>query len=302
MQLLNEIIEAATDPKTSVADTLRKCIVLAFELKNEQLKTWAEAELNGYNKNNSVPEYRKLNLHSTGNFQGPFGAWIPGRPLPMAALEEKDRKYLVPTVLSAPIAAYEANLAQSENKGSFSINWPPDLIARYQGKYMDGYVLAQAWQELPPSALTAIVDTVKNKMLRFALELRDEVGAAGDKPQDVPREKIDRAVTNIIFGGTNIIAGTAKDFTQIGSIHIAKGDLGAMADALGTLGIEQSQIAEATNTILKDGKPAAGELGPSVKSWLGTIGEKLGSAGLKIGTGAATQLVTEWILQYWGLK
>jgi hypothetical protein len=260
MKLLNEIIEAATDPKTSVADTLRKCMVLAFELKNKQLKTWSEAELNGYNRNDSVPEYRRLHLHSRGNFQGPGGAWIPGRPLPMAVLDEKDRKYLNPAILNAPIAAYEANLVQGGDKGVFSINWPPDLIARYQGKYMDGYVLAQAWQELPPSALTAMVDTVKNKMLRFALEIRGEVGAAGDKPQDVPKETIDQAVTNIILGGTNIITGTAKDFTQIGSIHIAKGDLGAIADALSTLGIDRSQIDDATNAILKDGEPAAGEL------------------------------------------
>lgn len=138
MKLLNEIIEAATDPKVSVAVTLRRCLILAFELKNEKLKGWVEKELNGYAKGDDVPDYRKMHLHSKGNFQGPFGAWIPSRPLPIVVLEEKHRKYLDPAILSEPIASYEENVGMKENEGQFVMNWSPDLIARYQGKMYSG--------------------------------------------------------------------------------------------------------------------------------------------------------------------
>jgi hypothetical protein len=47
MKLLNEIIDAATDTTQPVANILRKCLILAFELKNEKLKAWVEGELNG---------------------------------------------------------------------------------------------------------------------------------------------------------------------------------------------------------------------------------------------------------------
>lgn len=302
MNLLNEIIEAATDPKVSVAATLRKCLILAFELKNEKLKTWVEAELNGYEKGGDVPDYRKMHLHSKGNFQGPAGAWIPSRPLPMAVLEEKHRKYLDPAIMSEPIASYEANMPLKESEGEFVMNWAPDLIARYQGKFIQGYALAQAWQELPAGAIVSIVDSVRNRVLRFSLELRDELGLVNDEPKKVPVEKVDQAVINYIFGGTNIISGTATDFTQVGSIHISKGDVGGFTNALKTLGISQEHIDEAIHALLTDGAPKSETLGSAATGWLKTIGGKLGTAGLKIGTAAATELATKWMLQYWGLN
>lgn len=88
------------------------------------------------------------------------------------------------------------------------------------------------------------------------MELRDELGLVNDEPKKV--DKVDQAVNNYIFGGTNIIAGTAKDFTQVGSIQISKGDLGGFADALKTLGISQKHIEEATLALLADGPPKSG--------------------------------------------
>src|SRR4029078_5903796 len=119
--LLDEIIDAATDPKESVAETLRKCLILAFKLKNEKLKRWVEGELNGFSRDGEIPEYRKISLHSKGNFQG-YGAWMPNRPLPMGTLEEKHRKILEPAILSEPIASYEANAAK-QCEGHFILNW-----------------------------------------------------------------------------------------------------------------------------------------------------------------------------------
>jgi len=38
MQLLDEIIQGAVDDKTSLSVLLRKCLLLAHQLKNEKLK------------------------------------------------------------------------------------------------------------------------------------------------------------------------------------------------------------------------------------------------------------------------
>jgi len=42
MKLVDEIIDGAVDGKTPIADILRKCLVLAFQLKNGRLKEWVE--------------------------------------------------------------------------------------------------------------------------------------------------------------------------------------------------------------------------------------------------------------------
>jgi hypothetical protein len=299
MKLVNEIIEMAADGKRPVADALRKCLILSFELKNDRLKEWAEKELNGYGRDDAVPEYRCVALHSKGNFSGPAGAWIPQRPLPLGILEEKHRKWLT-TKFAQPIATYD--VGSTDEKHNAVIPWPPDLIVHYQAKFIEGYALSQAWQEVPTSVLIALCEEVRNRLLRFALEIREELGQVDDKPKDLPVRQVDAAVVNYIYGGTNVIAGAASDFTQIGTVQISEGDLVGFANSLKRLGIAQEDVEEATKALVEDGKPKTSAVGKKVGEWIKAVGSKLGDAGLKIGTGAAQQLITQWMMQYWGLK
>src|SRR5258708_37789848 len=108
MKLVDEIVELASDGKQPLADVLRKCLVLAFELKNRKLKKWVEGELNGYRKDDELPEYRIARLPSVGNFSGPMGAWMPQRPLPLMTLSPEHREILDrSTRFNGPIAVYE---------------------------------------------------------------------------------------------------------------------------------------------------------------------------------------------------
>jgi hypothetical protein len=128
-----------------------------------------------------------------------MGAWIPKRPLPIAIIDKKHRPLLV-SKLVAPIATYDGF---REKDGELIINWPPDLIVHYQGKFIEGYALAQAWQEVPISMVVGMCEEVRNRLLRFALEIREELGHADDEPANVPQEKVDAAVVNHIYGGVN---------------------------------------------------------------------------------------------------
>ena len=57
--ILDDIIALATDDTASLAVVLRKCLVLAHVLKNDRLKSWAQSELNGYEPDAELPDYRK---------------------------------------------------------------------------------------------------------------------------------------------------------------------------------------------------------------------------------------------------
>ena len=185
MKLLDEIIEMSADSKKPVSDSLRKCLILAFQLKNERLKEWVENELNGYDKQADVPEYRKVQLHSRGNFSGPAGSWLPSRALPISVLKQEHRGMLV-SALAAPIGSYED---LPDKKGELIINWPPGLIVRYQSRFIEGYALSQAWQEVPGSLVVGLCEQVRNRLLRFALEINEELGAAEEKPEICRLEK-----------------------------------------------------------------------------------------------------------------
>jgi AbiTii len=85
-----------------------------------------------------------------------------------------------------PIAAYDMEVGE---KGSPIHEWPPDLTAMYQSKFIKGYALNRAWQEIPPSAFVALRDTIRNRILKFALEIRDELGTVNDDIHAFPKPK-----------------------------------------------------------------------------------------------------------------
>ena len=132
MALVDEIIDLATDDRVSVAALLRKCLVLAHALKNQRLREWVEAELNGYAEDDpGIPGYRKTSAPAKGNFAGSFGATITNRPLPSAALRDEHRFFADSVVLIQPIASYEG---VDRGRGFVVFQWPPNLTLLYQRK------------------------------------------------------------------------------------------------------------------------------------------------------------------------
>ena len=134
-------------------------------------------------------------------------------------MNKEHRHFVTTATLTQPIIAYEGTELHSGQQ--FIIPWPTDLTVRYQNKFIQDFALNRAWQEIPNSVFPALIDTVRNRVLRFTLELRDELGLVNDDLSALPQGKVDQSVTNYIFGGTNVIAGTAQDFTQIGVVNVA---------------------------------------------------------------------------------
>jgi hypothetical protein len=294
MKLIDEIIELAASEQGSVATLLRKCLVLAHTLKSERLKVWAERELNGYDSSDDVPAYRKTPATAKGFFVGRFGAQINDQPLPSVMLEKEHQEFADSATLHQPIAAYE-NVG---TKSSFRIEWPPNLTLYYQAKCFEGqYVLNRAWQEIPGSVFIGLIDTIRTRVLRFALELKDDLGLVSDDVNELPK---DRSITNYIFGGTNVIA--SREFTQIQTVEIGRGDWTALSKALYSLGVSNPDITELQSALRKDSETSSTPgLGQRTATWFKEWGSKLGQAGLAVGMDVAKTEAAKWIRQYLGL-
>jgi hypothetical protein len=297
MKLLDEIIDLAVDDEGSIATLLRKCLVLAHTLKNDRLKEWAEKELNGYDNTDAVPEYRITGAIAKGSFLGPLGTQIHNQPLPAGVLHEKHRHFAESVKLMQPIVAYDTPATATH----FVLEWPPDLTAMYQRRFVQHYVLNRAWQEIASSVFPCLIDTVRTRVLRFALELKDDLGQVDDNPDSLPSAKLDQYVTTYIFGGTNIVA--SKDFTQIGNIEIDKGDWSALNEALKGLGIPGSETSKLKSALDQDstGETAIQGLGQRTATWLKQLGSKLGQVGISVGIEVAKKEATKWISQFLGL-
>jgi hypothetical protein len=121
----------------------------------------------------------------------------------------------------------------------------------------------------------------------------------------LPQGKVDQSVTNYIFGGTNVIAGTAQSFTQIGAVNVGKGDIKALITALRNIGVSDSDVAELKEALQSDAQTlndTVPTFGQRTAAWLKGLGSKLGSAGTQIATDSATAEATKLISQYFGLS
>ena len=297
MTTAQEVICLAADSKTAVADVLRKCLVLAYELDNDALKLWVDSELNGYSSPDDLPEYRRINITAKGLFIGPMAHSIPNQPLASHVLSDEHRPWAERANLTQPVASYEQFLGERTDRGgNLKIEWPATLTTIYQTKFFDHYVLNRAWQEIPLSAAIGVVDIVRNKALKFALELQKALGPVKDDVAALPREKVDQIVSNYIFGSNVVIAGHAHNFTQT---HIAEGDKTSLLAALSTLGVSDINSAELLEAVREDRREdsKATTLGDRTLKAIG----KLATSGAKVGVEIAKPVLTSMLTQYLGL-
>ncbi len=298
MKLLNEITELSTSNDTALSVVLRKLLVLSYELKNDRLANWASAELDGYDNGQDVPDYRLIRSGARGTFSGPFNAGIKNMSLPSLNLAREHRHWAEEVRVGQGIAAIEASAAANGGRRP----WPADLISLYQQSFIQGYALVEAWQDMPGSVFVGILATVRNRALRFALELRRELGQADDDITTIPPAKVDQNVTNYIYGGNNVIGGTSHRFNQVGTISVGKGDTVALTAALSSLGFTVPEISELHQAATQDQAEAAPGIGRRVTGWLAKIGTAVGTAGLSVAADVAKTEATSAILGYLGLK
>lgn len=301
--LLDDIIDTAVDNNQRLSVLLRKCLLLAHELKNNRLKSWANQELIGYSSKDGIPEYRVVGAGAQGNFSGAFGSGLKNWPIPPVALEEKHREFAERVYLVQAVSAYEDIVAQEG--GTILFEWPGNLVVYYQKKFFEGrYGLISAWQEVPKSSLVELLDTIRNRTLNMALEIKEELGpTASDfrslQPSDI--EKVQQTIVNNIYGGTNYFANGQSQMTANTTVTqtiISVGDRQQLNAVLLRSGLSESDLQKLTEATQADGQKKMGE---RVTAWIKATAPKVLAGGVKIGAAIAQQLLSDWLKQYYGL-
>ena len=300
MALLDDIIDAATDDRVPIGTLLRKCLVLEQQVKNEKFRSWVNQELNGYEKVEDLPNYRNFPAVSYGIFLGMMGRQLTNQPLSLHILNEQDRKIVATCPLMQPVAAYEA---RPEKDGDAQLPWNPSLTVKYQQSFFpdSDMVLNRAWQLIPGSVLVGLVETVRNNVLRFALDLKDQLGPNMPTVDKLPSDNVDRSVVTNIYGGNILIAAHAENVSQWSHTTIKEGDIKGLTDALASLGITPEALALLQKNIEADKQNDKPALGSHVKGWLARIGTYVSKEGAKAGLDVIQKLATKWVLQHYGL-
>lgn len=248
MSLLREIQDAAVSSKTRVSDLLRRCKILAARLKSEELAQWVEHELNGYPSRDALPDYRVVNkVQSRGNFVGYANSQLNGAPIPYGCLPEKYRDWARTEYMNAGISTYERLMDKDGGDGMFTSPWPADLTASVSEGIYQHMNCLQAWKEIPRGVVVNLLDSVRNRVLGFALEIEKANPDAGDAAPNstpVPDRVVRQVFHTEIHGNVGNIASGTMGVTQHSTININQGDFASLEAALTELGIAGGDVTE----------------------------------------------------------
>lgn len=306
MSLLREIQADAIDANVDISIVLRKCKVLAARLGNKDFKLWVERELNGYTSKEDLPEYRILEVESHGNFLGI--AWKANSvPIPPSSIPEKYRDIVTTAYFVDPISSYQWLIRGKENASDvLSQPWPADLIGLVGSEIYEDMNCVNAWKVISRSTIAALLDTVRNRVLSFVLEIEAEAPDAGEAPPDarpIPEERVTQVFqTNVMGNVASLITGS-QIITHSTEITVIQNDLDSLKQYLASVGIGEPDLKELDQAIQEDTQSGVkGSLGSKVRVWMGKMISKAGSSAWNVATFAAANILIKALETYYGFK
>ena len=253
-------------------------------------------------KKRQSPNYRIWRLEVFGNFAGPFGSGIRNAPIPLdllSFLPDKSKESYRRYQCRESIAAIEATLGTSKTaRVAVSTG---DLAVVIGTKLYQTQNCIQTWAQFEKGRLVEVANSVRNRVLDFALAIGKESPNAGETGINAP-EKIEPAkvtqifYTTVLGGAANIVgAATASPV----SFNIGTKDFSSLERVLGEKGVSAEDINELRTALDTDPVPLTHEkFGPKVSSWIGKMVTKSATGGWQIAAGAAGKLLADAITKY----
>jgi len=72
MSTIQQVLADANDATKPLDAVLRSAMVLAYSLDYEPLISWVNAELDGFETNENMPDYRRFKSEIRANFLNPY--------------------------------------------------------------------------------------------------------------------------------------------------------------------------------------------------------------------------------------
>jgi AbiTii-like protein len=306
MALLQDIVAAATNEECDVPSLLRKVLVLASRLRNNELKNWAGYELNGYPEEDLVPEYRRSDVISYGFFADRFVGQATLQ-VPVTVLPKEFRDKYRRVVLQNPINALIDLLERSKGKGT-EITFPWPAAARQYAQKVSQLQCISAWRAMNPSFIAGVVDTVKTRILLLSLDLEAADPTAGDVPStqaSLSEAKVSQIITTHIHGTVQNFSAGGDNVTQTATLTVQAGDKQSLLSALKAAGLQQDEMQELSEAIAADeaAPPTSGppSMGERVKAWLDNLHVRAAQGLASVSTEVVAGVITAALLAYFGI-
>lgn len=178
-ELFSRIQNSALDRNVPLTETLRLCIALGGRLGSPELTSWAEAELDGYTRDDELPEYRKLRAPLKMNYVNGLHQ-VTGQEVTPFYLDASLQPRMNDVTIGEPISALEAFLSVGPNN-VITISATGRFAPVIFRKVLDNEFLSisAVYWEVSQPAIAAILDRVRTRLVSMVAKFDAEVSKPG---------------------------------------------------------------------------------------------------------------------------
>jgi hypothetical protein len=203
-ELVLKLRQNAMDSSVSVVYLLREAKVVATKLALEEFPDWIELELNGYSSVEALPPYRRARLRIM--FLNPsLGIWQPVRFEQRELQDAMSNQYIF-----EGIGVIEGYIATVRTQGGFmgrTLQHEYETFIRKQMPFS-----AQLQAHIDISVFEAIVDSVRNHILDWALSLEKQ-GTFG-----VDTALSENEIKSVAESGTHLHVQSMQVYGNVGNL------------------------------------------------------------------------------------
>jgi hypothetical protein len=272
---MERAIDALSDPDVSIADAMRRLLVVARRIGATDLSDWIRQELEGYESREGTPDYRGSRaLPIAVRFDGYGGASttrrMSRRDLPAELSNVMDDFKFV-----MPLAELEA-LANDDGENDPQTQLPAYWLQRFRElaeenrvPHMTMYVANHAAIEVPRTYLRGMLDRIKTVALDLALNIEDASPDAGDSggptvdTEPAIREAVASHMTVIYANNSNVSVASGAGAA---AVQIQIGDLEGLLAAARSI-LDEDGVADLETALHEDGD----EPGASTRGFLDRV-------------------------------
>lgn len=304
MSLIHDIQAASIAQNADIPTLLRMCKLLAARISHQELAEWVDRELNGYPSIKDLPDYRVVRVDSYGSFIGSFSR--AGKlQIPVSVLPDEIQEQYRNAYMGSSISAYTA-LLSGEKSGSVQEPWPVALAVHHASKLTPDMQCVSAWKEIPIGAIVRLMDSVKTRVLGFAIDLEREAPDAGELPigsqPPLSAEKMTQIFNTNISGNVGNVANASSTFSQSATITVEPGNwpsLQARLLELGLTSVDTEGLKLDLERALATGNPE--EKTKTASTWIGRLAGKAATGAAGVGIEVAATGIAKAIAAYFGL-
>ncbi|ALV47217.1 hypothetical protein MB46_18675 [Arthrobacter alpinus] len=293
---LEQIINDSADETISLESLLFRVKIVAMRLRADNLVSWANGELNGFEIGDGLPAYRQREEYPVlGNWSGPMNRMIRNQPVSPIGLKETERLAMFTTMLRQPVSELEALAAGNDDPGA---PWDASKISHYEycvqnklgGAGFEFMSLFSARMVFPRTMLKGKLTQIRSAVVDLALKLEQANPSSGEPGgPTIGDEEVQAVVQNFTINnygdGNNIAAGS--EIKQ--RAKVVKNDMASLVVAAKKLGLSDDAAEEFREAVLADGEPG----GTRTQKIL----ERVRSGTLALAGGITTDLAVSGLLE-----